>query len=110
MFNDPYLVIKDGETIFEGAFAQQILYQNLLAYVPQDENAERLAEFEKDGNKVFVFSSPSPDTGEDEIFAVIKIADSKTCATLISTKTEEEVMDALDAIEYSINTVPTSLD
>ena len=24
VFNDPYLVIKDGETIFEGAFAQQI--------------------------------------------------------------------------------------
>lgn len=110
VFNDPYLVIKDGETIFEGAFAQQILYQNLLAYVPQDENAERLVEFEKDGNKVFVFSSPSPDTGEDEIFAIIKIADSKTCATLISTKTKDEVMDALDAIEYSINTAPTSLD
>ena len=102
-FDDPYLIIKEGQTYFEGGFGEAVVDENIREMVAKDGDANVVDDFEKDGHRYFIFSSDEDETdGNIEIFTIIKIADSNTCVTLISTRTEEEVRDALDAITFTL--------
>lgn len=107
VFNDPYLIIKEGKTYLEGGFGEAILYDHLTSIVPQDSKASVVDEFEKDGNKYLVFATDETgNCGSIEYFTVIWIGQSNTCATLISTMEKEEVLDALSAITFTLRTTP----
>lgn len=102
-FDDPYLITKEGQTYFEGGFSDAALDENIRDMVACDEGAGIVDDFEKDGHSYFIFGTDETGTGMHmEFYVIIKIAESNTCATLISTRTEEEVRDALEAITFTL--------
>lgn len=101
-FDAPYLIIKDGQTYLEGSFIGANDYDNLKMIVSMDPNAKFIDKYEQDENGYYVFAAED-EAGEGlEYFAFIWIKKSNTCASFVSTRSEEEVLDALSAISFKL--------
>ena len=100
-FDAPYLITKNGETYLEGGFADANTFDQLRTIVSYDTDTSVIDEYEKDVNKYFIFESRKEDAGT-EYFTTILIAESNTCATLISSKTREDTLEAVNALTFTL--------